>query len=667
MEQWYWIELIGFDNEASDYGVQSFLDRTNTKVEGVSLLFCNSEFVLEHKDTDEEWTFPIVHCTYGGYYYGDDRNRQPWTNIQLKGLVKELQRHGVKVLFSVFDFYSHRTETGERIFGEWATSHEEIFALDKNGWNSKSLLCPIKRLKDGRYFEDIFIERFKQTALYYGFDGIQVADGVSSHRLALQNGDISDDLIAQFKADTGLDDPKLLDTAQSKTAYRARRSYLFNHLHYEWVEWQANRWARFYEKFYTAFENTGVKLYFNSVWTRDPFEAYLRYGIDYKTAMCKADGIMVEWAIPQQISCVQDNAGVYLSPSRKPDYNYEYTLTQQNIKAYLPRIKQQTMSGIKDTHEQWELMNVAPMEQESAFFRRNNNPVFTGERFENASNGPWYCLSSGLKSYEWASLNAKESVSVIQNFVEPMGILNVWSDCIPTEAKRYLQTRDYSISQIKYELFFSGLCMGGAVRAEDTAKVNAPLLACNTDSYARADIEALEQSSLPTVIIGQSNPVKGCRCVYQGEYLSVWLRNIQGEYDSDFAQLKKYDKKTVRKYGSDLGFGGLWTCPLSYNTLPKAFFKTLADIINRIFSFPTVISKRNHCTVTGYKTGEKTYRLLVHNQENCYHYSQIKLPFTVKSARVANKFINHYIGVHGDMISEKVCPRGASIVDIEQE
>ena len=38
MERWYWIELIGFDNESSDFGVDNFLSR-NVTTTGVSLLF----------------------------------------------------------------------------------------------------------------------------------------------------------------------------------------------------------------------------------------------------------------------------------------------------------------------------------------------------------------------------------------------------------------------------------------------------------------------------------------------------------------------------------------------------------------------------------------------------------------------------------------------------
>jgi hypothetical protein len=56
----------------------------------------------------------------------------------------------------------------------------------------------IKRLKDGTYFEDYFFKKLKEVIDFYGFDGVQMGDGVSSNRPALQKGDFSDDMVGQF-------------------------------------------------------------------------------------------------------------------------------------------------------------------------------------------------------------------------------------------------------------------------------------------------------------------------------------------------------------------------------------------------------------------------------------------------------------------------------------
>ena len=49
MDRWYWIELIGFDNEAEDFGVDAFLSR-NVNTTGVSLLFAHIDFLFEQEN-----------------------------------------------------------------------------------------------------------------------------------------------------------------------------------------------------------------------------------------------------------------------------------------------------------------------------------------------------------------------------------------------------------------------------------------------------------------------------------------------------------------------------------------------------------------------------------------------------------------------------------------
>ena len=667
MKKWYWIELIGFDNTASDFGVQSFLERTSTEVEGISILFSNMDSLIGHESVSYEKKLRPCDCTYGGYLHGEERDRQEWTNFQLQGLIKELHRHGVKVMYSVFDFCSYTSDDGKTVKdSKFFNKHKELFYLEANGAPSKRDVCLIKRLSDGQYFEDILIEKFREFTRYYDFDGIQVADGISSYRPALQRADMGDDLVSQFSSDTGISNENLNPVGNSRTAYKARRKYIIENLYFEWIKWNASRWARFYEKFYSAFSGENRLLYFNSAWTRDPFEAFLRYGIDYKTTMYKADAIMDEWAIPANISSVESKDGVYLPEDKMQDYLNEFMLTQQSIKAYLPEIKQYTMSAIKDTFEQWEIMNVAPMEQESAFFHRNNNFVFDGERFVNASDGPWYCLSSGMSKYDWARLNKMESVSRIEEISGTLGFLNVWGDCIEAEAEKYLKTHNYSQSQLKYELFAAGLSIGGAVRAEDVQKVSSPLLVTNPTSLSDSDVLSLEKCSLPMVIIGGENNISGAEQVFSGSYISVWVKNIKAD-TALFDGLKKFDKPKKCKGGSYIDFGGLWTCPLRYNTLPKKFFKELAKILNGVFEAPAGLDGISTSSIVTFKTGEKKHRILVRTPSHCYYLAKIRMPFKIKSAVVLNKSANHAIGVKDNVLGEVVCPRGTSIIEVVAE
>ncbi|MBQ3506709.1 MAG: hypothetical protein IJA89_08070 [Clostridia bacterium] len=665
MQKWYWIELIGFDNTQADYGVKAFLERTQAKVDGVSLLFANLEFVVDYQNADGETELLPCHCSYGGYLHGDERDRQVWTNVQLRALVRELHKNGVKVAFSLFDFFSYRTDDGKRVESGFIQAHRELLYLNKNG-DVGSTVCPLKRLRSGEYFQDVFVRKLKEVLAYYGFDGVQIADGLSSYRPALQRGDMCDELVSQFVADTKINDSNLAPVGESKKAYQRRRKYIIENLYSAWLQWNSERWAKFYDCLYKAFETEKTELYFNSVWTRDPFEAYLRYGIDYKTTMYKANAIMVEWAAAANLHCIGDNGGVYLPPDKKPDYLYQFALMQQSIKAYMPSVPQYTLSAIKDTFEQWNLMDVAPTEQESVFVSRNHNFVFTGERYENASQGPWYCLSSGVSAEQWSKLNRIETVSGIETVQAPLGFLRVWGDDIRAETKRYLQTHDYSRSQLSYELFASGLCLGGAVRTEHVERVAAPLLVMNPDTLTEAELQSLANTRLPMAIIGTENTVQGATCVYQGKYISVWVKNINVDARA-FDVLKRYDAPKACKQTPYLPFDGLWTCPLAYRTLSKTFFKTLAKVLNKAFGLPLSVGKRSDCTINVWKIGEKRYRGLLVNPAHSYNNAEVKMPFALKSVKILNKSRNHKTTVRGDIFYEKVCPRGVSIIEIEEE
>ena len=105
-KNWYWIELIGFDREADDYGVGHFFEVTSGNIEGITFLFSNIDFVNLHDGITGKTLRPCD-CSYGATLYSEERKRQPWTDVQLKGLVDELHKKGVKVTFSFFNLFTY--------------------------------------------------------------------------------------------------------------------------------------------------------------------------------------------------------------------------------------------------------------------------------------------------------------------------------------------------------------------------------------------------------------------------------------------------------------------------------------------------------------------------------------------------------------------------------
>ena len=173
---WLWIELIGFDNNQKDFGVKDFISTTGFIPEAISFLFSSSDFIVIHEGMEKEQIFPPEFCSYNGRPYNRLRNRQDWTNHQLKGLTKELQKYGIAVYFSFFDFFVN--EKGE---SRWGHNHPEIWETGNKG-KRYPFINPLKRLKDGTFYKDFFKEKLAKVLNDYGLDGFHLADGIAHTR-----------------------------------------------------------------------------------------------------------------------------------------------------------------------------------------------------------------------------------------------------------------------------------------------------------------------------------------------------------------------------------------------------------------------------------------------------------------------------------------------------
>ena len=233
IEKWYWIELIGFDNTLPDYGAESFVSRAGD-VYGVSLLFSNVDFVCGFDPLGGEELSPCD-CSYAAHPASEERQRQVWTKTQLKGLIKSLQALGVTVTLSFFDMFSY-VDDGRLALGKFPTEHPEIRCLDKNG-TPCYIVNMLKRLQNGGgNFFDYVARKTREVVDFYGFDGVQFADGISTFRLTVQNGDMSDDLVGQFVDYSGIRDENLTPACDGNPAlYKKRRKYIIENLQDAWL------------------------------------------------------------------------------------------------------------------------------------------------------------------------------------------------------------------------------------------------------------------------------------------------------------------------------------------------------------------------------------------------------------------------------------------------
>ena len=61
-----WMQLLGFDREAADKGVNAFLERTGFVPDSICTLLYHPDFVHLHRGMEQEYTLFPDNCAYLG-------------------------------------------------------------------------------------------------------------------------------------------------------------------------------------------------------------------------------------------------------------------------------------------------------------------------------------------------------------------------------------------------------------------------------------------------------------------------------------------------------------------------------------------------------------------------------------------------------------------------
>lgn len=340
-DRWLWIELIGFDNERSDYGVEAYLANAGFVPEAVSLLLYNPDLIHTHDGMERDRVFPVDYSSYSGHPCSYERQRQDWTKHQLRALIGELHKHGIAVYVSVFDLFVTR---------EWVGEHPELWHMTRRGDRIPSV-CPWKRFEDGTYYEDFFASQLSRVLVDYSFDGFHQADGYSHPRLPLYEGDYSEDLIEQFVGATSVDLPEGMGgrSGDDPTVVRKRAEWVWRNARREWIQFHASRVQRFCRRVAEAVHAKGKKVVLNNALTRDPFQALYRYGVDYKRlADASVDGFIVETVAPGV--ALEAESGMEANP------HYDYQAMLLLMKSCLPNLKLRCLNNTHDVNEQWDVL-----------------------------------------------------------------------------------------------------------------------------------------------------------------------------------------------------------------------------------------------------------------------------------------------------------------------
>jgi hypothetical protein len=680
-QKWVWIELIGFNTELADFGVSDYIQRAGFVPHGVSLLLYSLGFVFRHDGLDTERPLSPCEQSYGGHEYSSERRRQNWTNFQLKSLVQVLQQHGCKVYLSFLNLYLYTSDAGEFVGDAYFQDKAYLHETFRDGRQQRSIGM-LKHLADGQYFEDVFQARTIQALQDYHFDGIQIADGISSPRLSLQEGDYSDDMVGQFLAHTAINLPDGLKTNADgdAVALQARAEWIWQEKRREWIYFYTWRWGQFFDKFVQRLQQADKEAIFNSAWTRDPFEAIYRYGVDYRqVAATGVDGCMVEDVAPGlAILSAQDN-GYLMNDEQRRRLHYEFLTALMLIRAAMPALRITPLSGVHDTMEQWGVLEHMPTSMTRNAMSNLNTYINVSGRLKSITDGPFFCLADGLRATDWEFIRRNWDIGYTANAQSVCGATLIWSDArLDREIDAFIRNRRAPTHRLVSELLYAGAPISAVARIEDLQYVNGPLLVTNADLLPPEEQRTLHAYDKGEIIfIGcqeQTTSPQGVQDVvvennsFGGIHLQIvaCCENepvVQVENDAPYAFDAKCSNEAIR---------GLWTHPLQFAPISPAFFAACATFIVNASGAPVITAQsvsetgqpRQVCKYIAVKISDDTYRVFISNDDYYYNHPSLDMGRRIKQVTCLTKYKGYKVDVHQTSFTARIPGRGMEAFEV---
>jgi hypothetical protein len=652
-EKWLWIELIGFDNESRDFGVKAYLDHTGFLPDAVSLLLYNPDFVHAHEGMDQDRTFPIDFSSYAAHPSSYERTRQDWTKFQLRGLVQELQKYGSAVYFSIFDLFVTR---------EWIGHHPELLHVTSRGERISSV-CPWKRFRDGRSYEDFFVAQLGRVLHDYGFDGFHQADGYSHPRLPLYEGDYSDDLIEQFVRATGVPLPDGLGDPAGDEAevLQRRREWIWRHARREWIEFYARRVQAFCRKVADAVHAQGKQVVLNNALTRDPFQALYRYGVDYRRlAEAGVDGFMVETVAPGV------TLGAESGMEANPHYDYQAMLLL--VKASVPHLMLRCLNGVHDVNEQWDVLRHGPTLLEREIYGQANLYVWNPEgQPERCSRGPLVCLADGLQRHEWQWLKQWWDLAFSVTPRRIVGATLVWSDhTLERQLEEFIPTRRWTIHKLLYELMSRGAPIYSAVNVRDVAKVQGPLLVLNPQLLSADELQNVRSyPNGPVVLIGGRphylpQPDWEFEDVYPPYPLFCGVYGAPGRE----VTLEPGDPEKLSEDLLGIAEPPTFVQELYFRRVSDSFLTECVRLLADCAGTVKVLRRADVIRVQALELEDRQLRLFVGNDSHYYVITELDVGREIERIRVATAFPGTPPGFRESVFSVRVPGKGMVVLDV---
>ena len=473
-----WTPLIGFDKDKRDRGAGAMLERMPFTPDGVSLFLFHMDSIMQHEGMETEKTLPPDMCSYAATSRNGQRERQEWTSYGVRDLVSELSAAGTETYLSIM-----ANPMENRFHDEWIYQHSEVIY---DARTEKGALNVMRRMSDGSYFEDLFIEKLCTTLTDYGFAGFMPTDLFCPMCLRISMGDYSSDMLEQFAEHTGITLPKEIraglgdDSVPNKCM---RGDWLWKEQREAWIRFYAWRWGEFWKKVCSRLHAIGKKVISLGIYCTDPFENLYCMGIDLKM-MAEAG---VDAFMPNPVG-----TGLRLQHPDWRDPFYQYMNILPLLSAYVPDQKLLSMLGVRDDTEEWDLLHHAPCNLERDIYMQTGFMRITKQGMKRCIDGFVTCLGDSLRTEDWQWLKERFDVGFCDQAEESASPVLLWSDAaFHAMLPAYIKTRRWTVHKYAYEMEKHGTLLGAAARTEDLEAVSGVLFVPNFDLLSDEEKKAV--------------------------------------------------------------------------------------------------------------------------------------------------------------------------------
>jgi len=464
-----WTQLLGFEKNDPDKGVKRFLEQTGFVPDGVYALVHHADFVHTYRGMEEEYILPADNCAYFGIPFNAERQRQEWTNHDVRELATGLKEAGSGLYFTLF---AHTLDN--RFHNEWVYDHPEVIAHARGGVRMYHYL--LKHFADGSLYEDFFIDQTCRVLKDYNMKGIHIADWFQTVRLCY--ADFSADMVNQFTTATGITLSIDAESDDAKTE-DARADFIWANYRREWIEFIAKRWAQFYKKLCDKVHAIGCEVSVLGMYCTDPFETKYCLGIDLDMLSEAGVDYITENILPSSCFATSDDT---------PLYFHRYMAIAPLTAAHVKKSHLVSMLGLQDATEEWDMMHHLPCLHERDLYTMMTYQLQTHAGAKRCLEGYLLCLCDGIKREDWIKEHRLLEIGMSANVEESLSPVMLWSDtAYDNMLTEYIETRRITPFKLFYELGKSGAMLGGAVRSEDIDSFSGSLVVPDFDMLSEEE------------------------------------------------------------------------------------------------------------------------------------------------------------------------------------